>query len=810
MGLQSAMTTALTGLQAAETTIDVVGNNVANSGTTGFKESDVLFATQFLQTQSIGSTPSAERGGTNPRQIGLGVKVAAINLNFTQGTIEISANPLDVAIQGDGFLVVQGPSGNMYTRNGQIQSNSANELVTVTGNRLLGFAVDEDFNIINSGDPVPLTIPLGQSPVTQATQTAFLTGVLTPLATVGDIPSIISSEVLGDAEYPYPSDVSFDAGDFQTVTAPNTSGSSGAAVGGGALTTPGGYEYRVTWFADDGAGTGNQVESPASAAISVPGVAAGQQVNLSNLPVDSSPIPIWDGRNFYRSIDGMNFELVGSISDVTTTTFQDNVAVAPGPELDDTTLSQGNYSYYVTFVNGTQESRPSAQIGPIASGVDGRIRIDNIPQPTSPFTQVRIYRNLASSSSEFHLVDTLAPNTTTYIDNLTDATIQANPNSYPLIDLIGIKATSGTFLKNVLIRDGDTYSTPFEDGGVLSFSGRRGGRTLAAKELTIEDSTTVQDLIDFMEQAFGIINSSETALLASAGGSIADGSISFTSNAGEANALGVSLSSLTLTPPGSTQPTPISIAFTETQNENGPGSTTDFVVFDSLGIPVRVRVTTVLEEKTGTFSKYRWFATSDDNEPLNSVSTAIGTGTITFDGNGIIQGSPVAAINIERNQTASQSPLEFDLDFSQVSGLALQNSLGESVSTMSMTRQDGFPPGTLSSFIITESGLIRGVFSNGAERPLGQIRMARFANNGGLQQVGENLFATGVNSGEPIMANPGEGGIGTLTAGALELSNTDIGQNLIELILASTQYRGGARVITTAQQLLDELLSLRR
>jgi flagellar hook protein FlgE len=106
--------------------------------------------------------------------------------------------------------------------------------------------------------------------------------------------------------------------------------------------------------------------------------------------------------------------------------------------------------------------------------------------------------------------------------------------------------------------------------------------------------------------------------------------------------------------------------------------------------------------------------------------------------------------------------------------------------------------------------LVRGIFSNGAERPLGQIRMARFANNGGLQQVGENLFTTGVNSGEAITGNPGDSGIGTLTAGALELSNTDIGQNLIELILASTQYRGGARVITTAQQLLDELLSLRR
>ena len=111
MGLQSAMTTALTGLQAAETTIDVVGNNVANSNTVGFKESNVLFATQFLQTQSIGSAPSDTRGGTNPRQIGLGTKVAAINPDFTQGTVEISANPLDVAIQGDGFLMVQGSQG---------------------------------------------------------------------------------------------------------------------------------------------------------------------------------------------------------------------------------------------------------------------------------------------------------------------------------------------------------------------------------------------------------------------------------------------------------------------------------------------------------------------------------------------------------------------------------------------------------------------------------------------------------------------------------------------------------------------------
>ena len=87
MGLASALSTALTGLTAAETTIDVVGNNVANSNTVAFKSSEAVFSSQFLQTQGLGSAPTADRGGTNPRQIGLGTKVAEITPDFTQGTI---------------------------------------------------------------------------------------------------------------------------------------------------------------------------------------------------------------------------------------------------------------------------------------------------------------------------------------------------------------------------------------------------------------------------------------------------------------------------------------------------------------------------------------------------------------------------------------------------------------------------------------------------------------------------------------------------------------------------------------------------
>ena len=201
MGLQSALSTALTGLNAAETTIDIVGNNVSNSQTVGFKESNVSFATQFLQTISIGAAPSSSSGGTNPRQVGLGAKVSEITPDFTQGTIEISSNELDVAIQGDGFLLVQGPQGEMYyTRNGQLSTNQNNEVVTSEGYRVLGFNAD-DGQIIESLQPI--TIPIGGSQVNQVTENVTFSGTLSPKATVGSAGEI-TSEVFGDASVEVP------------------------------------------------------------------------------------------------------------------------------------------------------------------------------------------------------------------------------------------------------------------------------------------------------------------------------------------------------------------------------------------------------------------------------------------------------------------------------------------------------------------------------------------------------------------------------------------------------------------------------
>jgi len=294
----------------------------------------------------------------------------------------------------------------------------------------------------------------------------------------------------------------------------------------------------------------------------------------------------------------------------------------------------------------------------------------------------------------------------------------------------------------------------------------------------------------------------ETAPLAQ-GITIQDGQIRIVSNNGVDNEIDITLSSFQLTTETGEITNP-NLAFGSIQEAVGETAATDFVVFDSLGVPVNVRLTLALESRSGSATTYRWFADSPNNDPTIGSDISVGTGLVSFDGEGNLISTSNDTISIQRRNSPAASPLEFDLDFAQVSGLAADNS------SIAASRQDGSGTGTLTSFIIGEDGTIRGVFSSGVSRDLGQIRLARFGNPAGLEQQGENMFSTGVNSGLPVFGNPGEQGIGTIISGAVELSNTDIGQNLIDLVLATTQYRGNTRVITAAQQLLEELLNIRR
>jgi flagellar hook protein FlgE len=816
MGLQSALSTALTGMTAAETTIDVVGNNVANANTVGFKESSVSFATQFLQTQSIGSAPTDSRGGTNPRQIGLGTKVAEITPDFTQGTVEISSNPLDLAIQGDGFFIVQGPQGEqLYTRNGQFKTNSNNEIVTLTGHRVMGYSVDSNFTIQPTG-LVPIQIPLGAAAVAQATENVHLKGALNPSQEqLGTRPEIIQSGVLSDGRRAVPSDTTQETRLSRPLN--TTTPSLGAGAGN---IDPGTYRYKITFLDDQLLN-----ETPASVeTITVNVAAAGSEIDLSGIP---TPPAGFTRMRIYRAdsnaADPNEFREVFTGAAATTRTDDVNDS-AVGPALDDTGLDSGSYSYYVTFYNSTsgEESRPTSVIGPVtADETNGpRIFLDQLPIPsgdplTGGYNGIRIYRNLANDPDSFYQVADLNPTTiATYVSagdpvSFVDSMPDEDAVSQPEINLEGPAISFDTPLTEVFSRTGSNYERLFEVGE-LSFAGDKGGRQLGARTLNITTTTTVADLLDFMEQSMGILEGAveDTFPSAGYGGTALNGRLQFTSNMGIENALSIDLSAFRMTPTATGVAETLQLPFTSIQDANGKGATADFVVYDSLGTPLNVRMTTVLEEVSPAGAKFRWIATSADNLPDSGNSTVVGTGVITTDSDGKFVSASNDRVAIQLGNSPAASPLEFAVDFAKVTGLSPQNP--DAASTLSAASQDGFPAGTLTSFIITDTGRIQGVFSNGSSRDLGQLRMATFANNGGLQQIGDNLFETGVNSGLPIEGDPGSQGIGAITAGAVELSNTDIGQNLIELILASTQYRGGARVITAVQQLLDELMALRR
>lgn len=159
--LGNVLHTALSAVSAAGYAIAVTANNLANVNTDGFKSSRPVFTAQNPQTLDHGAAPLASSGGRNPVQVGRGVQLAEIAGDFSQGTVVPSPNPLDLALEGPGFFLVQGPAGEtLYGRDGHFRLNADGELVTATGLRVLGHNVDGEFQL-DTSRLAPLSIPRG-------------------------------------------------------------------------------------------------------------------------------------------------------------------------------------------------------------------------------------------------------------------------------------------------------------------------------------------------------------------------------------------------------------------------------------------------------------------------------------------------------------------------------------------------------------------------------------------------------------------------------------------------------------------------
>ena len=176
----------VSGLRSHQVFMDVIGNNIANVNTTGYKAGSVVFQDLLSQMVQGAGAPQGTIGGTNAAQVGLGVRLGGISTSFTQGSTQLTGRPTDLAIQGDGFFVVQRDGEQLFTRMGAFSFDANGRLVTPDGAIVQGWAADAAGVVNPQGAVGDLTLPLGQLIQPSQTSTMELGGNLPADAEVGD------------------------------------------------------------------------------------------------------------------------------------------------------------------------------------------------------------------------------------------------------------------------------------------------------------------------------------------------------------------------------------------------------------------------------------------------------------------------------------------------------------------------------------------------------------------------------------------------------------------------------------------------
>ncbi|CAN5911136.1 flagellar hook protein FlgE [soil metagenome] len=194
-------------------------------------------------------------------------------------------------------------------------------------------------------------------------------------------------------------------------------------------------------------------------------------------------------------------------------------------------------------------------------------------------------------------------------------------------------------------------------------------------------------------------------------------------------------------------------------------------------------------------------------------NSEISTGTMAFTTNGAMQAvTPTGGGTVSFNgATPSQA---IDLDFGKsiaAGGTGLEGSTQfGSPSAISGQSQDGFTSGDLSSVKVDGNGLVSGVYSNGQTIAAGKVAIAKFRANEGLAKAGQNLWAATNESGEAALGVVGSGGRGSVVSGALEQSNVDVAEQFVDLITHQRAFQANSKVITTADQMLQELMTIKQ
>ncbi len=673
--MMRSMFAGVSGIRAHQIRMDVIGNNLANVNTTGFKFSRVTFKDMLNQTVRGGTAPTATgTGGVNPAQVGLGVLVAGIDTIHSQGNLQATGKPTDMAIQGNGFFVLNNGSTIAFSRDGSFDINANGVLINpANGYRVQGWQAVNG-TVDTSGPVGDIVIPIGSRMVAQATSNVYLVGNLNADAAVGTQGSISRSDY-------------YLAGQADSNTL-------------------------LTGLFDD-----------ASTAAPLQ-LTSGDVINLH-----------WN--------DGSGHDATYQVSGQATL---------------------GDFSAWLSSQLGANVTVDITSSGAVQITNNGASNIDSLSITVSGNT---VFNNVFDD-----LGPTIAAGAADTSANMERA------------------ATSSDSLFSLTTAQGNSLA--LSSGDVIYISAFKGGIALATLSGVVgQDFSTLGEFAEYIEDVYGITSEAD-------GVTIDDlGRINISGDIGSGNEFS-NISITATNAAGTVQRSYFNAVnnYTTIQHATGDSATLSMTVYDSLGVEHRVTmIFTRIAPNT-----WKWNADCED-DCLGGRNISNGMQTIEFLTNGSYNTS-TGALSIDLNNGAN-SPLLINPDmtmFTQFSG----------DSAISLRQQDGYPMGILEKFSIGASGDITGIYSNGLTDLLGKIALATFSNPGGLLKEGDNLYKQSMTSGVAQVGEPGTGGRGTINNGVLEMSNVDLAREFTDMIITQRGFQASSRIISTSDELLQELVNLKR
>jgi flagellar hook protein FlgE len=668
------------GMSSQITNLDVIGNNIANSSTVGFKAGRVTFNEMLTQTIKGATRPtSGGLGGTNPQQIGLGTRVGSIDTLFNQGNFQTTGKKTDLAIQGQGFFILHDGTSQIYSRAGVFGLDSQSILVNpTTGWRVQGVMADALGNIGNG----PLT------------------------------------------------DIFIDPGLVMPASASTA------------------VELMGNLDADsDATGTITQTQSFLAAAE-----ATDRLVTMSGM-----------GRGPLGLTAGDIIQLNGT---------------AGGLPLATGTFTVADDSTYQDMVSWLNRSMATSQRN-ITFGIDasGALQVRN--NSGQELTGLSLSSgSLASFNTNFLFASTIGAGEMSQSNGL------------------GGYASESDLLSNLYDASGQPLDIDVNNPAAsLTLGGSVGGTPVTDTTMAVNPGSTLGDLMQELQYTLGI--NSNPVVINDTGQIIVEGEVG----------TDAALSGISVRETGISNPV-LEGAFTFSQVQAATDAqvfSMATTVYDSLGSEHTVAFSF---EKIPDQNEWTWTASMEGGETILSG----GSGRATFDENGTLSsytyddGSGALTFQPQGGGAQGAANVVLDLDFGEVGTLTGLTQFSGTGALQALA--DGYGAGNLLDFSIDQNGVITGVFSNDTTQDLARIGLAQFTNPEGLYRGANNTYGISGNSGPVMETFAGEGNNVAMLSGTLENSNVDLAKEFTDLIVAQRAFQASSRVVTTADEVLQELVNL--